>query len=364
MQRKLLVSALWLGAALVAGLAPGAQATHPTPPPRTDQVTIIAQTFSPDAVAVALGTNVTWTNEDETVHSITAFPGQSVTFDLDPVAPKSFSPTGKNRVGFRFDELGVFRYHCNYHANMTGEVRVVASFDEPARPVQTSSENRFTPEYVHVNWTQPVRWENPTAEAHRVLFEDPVMGAAVDLYPGANATSTVPGWGSFRYRCELHSLDFERGMVGKLHAGPHEAAFTPRIFIRAPEHGAAVSGVVHVLGVAESGYERVLVDTVEVSIGEDGPWLPANWVDLNETTVVWDYPWDTSALAEGTYMIRARALSEFHPDPFPTWTTVEVNHTAPTPEPAPAKSRVPGAAPVLVLGALAIAACAAGRRNL
>jgi len=360
-----LVLALLSVAASVAAIAPAVEATHPTPPPRADHVDIRNLSFDAARVAVARGTVVTWTNTDETVHSVTSFPGDSMSFDLDPIGPQSVAASGANVVTLRFDAAGVFRYKCDYHSTMTGEVHVVEEFDEPPSPVSVTGEDLFAPAYVAVNWTQPVRWQNPTLEAHRILFEDEELGGPIELLPGTNVSFTAPGWESFRYRCEFHSLDFERGMVGKVHAGPHRPAFAPTTTIQSPENGRVVAGTVHVIGVAKAGFESVAVDTVEVSIGDAGIWLPVAWVDLDEETVVWDFTWNTTTSPNGAVRVHARALSEFHDEPFPTWVDVEVNNTVVASVEVPTgSSRIPAPPVGFLVLAFVVPAAIAARRNL
>jgi len=68
--------------------------------------------FSPSNITVKVGTEVTFTNDDSTTHTIT--------FDLfqsGDVAPgQSFKHT--------FDTAGTFSYHCSIHPSMTGQVEV------------------------------------------------------------------------------------------------------------------------------------------------------------------------------------------------------------------------------------------------
>jgi plastocyanin len=63
---------------------------------------------------VAVGTTVTWTNQDSTAHTVTANDGS---FDSGPIQPgKSFSHT--------FSTAGTVAYHCKIHPSMTATVTV------------------------------------------------------------------------------------------------------------------------------------------------------------------------------------------------------------------------------------------------
>ena len=95
-----------------------------TPPPEGGAtVEIVDLAFSPDAITVAVGTTVVWTNTGAVPHTVTAADG---TFDsgvLDPGA--SFAHT--------FTEPGTYAYQCALHPQMQGTV-VVEGSDGGAAP--------------------------------------------------------------------------------------------------------------------------------------------------------------------------------------------------------------------------------------
>jgi plastocyanin len=70
--------------------------------------------FSPQEVEVELGTELTWTNDDPTAHTVRAAGGAFDSGSMDPGA----------RFTFRFDERGTFRYACSIHPAMRATVRV------------------------------------------------------------------------------------------------------------------------------------------------------------------------------------------------------------------------------------------------
>ena len=70
--------------------------------------------FSPEDVEVAPGTELTWTNEDPTPHTVTADDGAFDSGTMDPGA----------EFAFRFDEPGTYRYACSIHPAMVAAVRV------------------------------------------------------------------------------------------------------------------------------------------------------------------------------------------------------------------------------------------------
>jgi plastocyanin len=72
--------------------------------------------FSPQAITVKAGTEVTWTNDDADAHT--------VTFDADHTGSLAF----QNGESYRhtFSTPGIYRYHCSIHPYMVGEVIVSA----------------------------------------------------------------------------------------------------------------------------------------------------------------------------------------------------------------------------------------------
>jgi plastocyanin len=82
----------------------------------TDKVTIANFAFSPVSITVKKGTQVTWTNQDSTSHTVTENDGKN-----GPSAP----PLNQGQTySFTFNEVGTFRYHCSIHPEMTGTVTV------------------------------------------------------------------------------------------------------------------------------------------------------------------------------------------------------------------------------------------------
>ena len=80
----------------------------------SDAVAITGFAFSPKTVEVDAGTEVTWTNEDPTEHTVTAFDGD---FGSDALA-------NGDSFRHRFARPGVYRYRCAIHPEMEGSVKV------------------------------------------------------------------------------------------------------------------------------------------------------------------------------------------------------------------------------------------------
>jgi plastocyanin len=77
-------------------------------------ITIEDFRYSPDPITVATGATITVTNEDRTVHTITADDGKFDTGDLADGAQGTIT----------FDASGTYTYHCDVHNYMTGTIKV------------------------------------------------------------------------------------------------------------------------------------------------------------------------------------------------------------------------------------------------
>jgi plastocyanin len=72
--------------------------------------------FAPQALTVAVGTTVTWTNRDDIPHTV-------VSTD-DPKAFKSKVLDTDEKFSFTFSKPGNYAYFCSVHPKMTGKVTV------------------------------------------------------------------------------------------------------------------------------------------------------------------------------------------------------------------------------------------------
>lgn len=87
------------------------------PPPTTttgSNVAISNMNFTPSSLTVKAGTTVTWVNNDNITHTVTADDGSFTSGDLK--YGNSYSHT--------FSTAGTYAYHCKYHSSMTGSVIV------------------------------------------------------------------------------------------------------------------------------------------------------------------------------------------------------------------------------------------------
>jgi plastocyanin len=77
--------------------------------------------YTPAGLTVALGTTVTWTNDSDAEHTVTA---DDNSFDHDGIG------TGET-ASQTFDTPGEFPYHCDLHDYMHGTVTVLAADQTP-----------------------------------------------------------------------------------------------------------------------------------------------------------------------------------------------------------------------------------------
>lgn len=82
----------------------------------TGEVKIDNYSFSPATLTVPVGTTVSWTNRDETIHTVVA-----------QDAGHSFKSGGldtDDKFSFTFDKPGSYVYICTVHPYMTGKIVV------------------------------------------------------------------------------------------------------------------------------------------------------------------------------------------------------------------------------------------------
>ncbi len=106
-------------ALLATAAAVTALSVHPVQAaaPAAVSVTIGNFTFGPKDITVPAGATVTWVNQDDTPHTVTANDGsfRSRTLDTD------------ERFSFTFAKPGEYLYFCSIHPMMTGKIVVRGS---------------------------------------------------------------------------------------------------------------------------------------------------------------------------------------------------------------------------------------------
>ena len=86
---------------------------------RLQPATVKIENFSyePKELTVAVGTTVTWVNEDDVPHTATG-EGESPAFD-------SKALDTDDKFSFTFSKAGTYPYYCKVHPHMKGTIVVV-----------------------------------------------------------------------------------------------------------------------------------------------------------------------------------------------------------------------------------------------
>jgi plastocyanin len=87
--------------------------------PGAATVTIKLFQYQPGRIQVKAGTTVTWINEDEIFHTVTAVAGEGKDGGYDA----SLDGKGKS-FSFTFSQPGIYTYYCDRHEHMRGEIEV------------------------------------------------------------------------------------------------------------------------------------------------------------------------------------------------------------------------------------------------
>lgn len=114
MTKKYGVGLAIAGLLLVGAECYGAKTTTTNTSGTGNSVSISGMAFSPTNLTVAQGTTVTWTNNDNTAHTVTG----------DNGGPASGQLNNGQTYSFTFTTVGSFPYHCSNHPTMTGSVTV------------------------------------------------------------------------------------------------------------------------------------------------------------------------------------------------------------------------------------------------
>jgi plastocyanin len=106
-------------AASCAGYSASLQAGIRESSDRNVAVTIQTFQFRPTPVEVRAGTPVTWTNQDDILHTVTSGTPESRDRRFEaPLDGKGASST------MTFTQAGIYPYFCDRHQSMRGEIRV------------------------------------------------------------------------------------------------------------------------------------------------------------------------------------------------------------------------------------------------
>jgi plastocyanin len=83
---------------------------------------IADEAFSPANLVIQVGDTVTWSNDDDRPHTVTADDGSFDSGNIDEGAAFSFT----------FTQAGTFSYHCDYHPDMQASITVEEAAGVPA----------------------------------------------------------------------------------------------------------------------------------------------------------------------------------------------------------------------------------------
>ncbi len=105
-------------AALLAATLPVSLGAAPAPAAQAAALTVHISnfTFAPQALKIRAGQTVTWVNDDDIPHNVTA---------VDKSFKSKVLDTGE-RFSFTFVHAGTYAYFCALHPHMTGSVIVMA----------------------------------------------------------------------------------------------------------------------------------------------------------------------------------------------------------------------------------------------
>ena len=176
--------------------------------------------FSPGTVTIVAGGSVTFRNDDDREHTVTADDGAF-----------SSGPIGEGGTWKRtFKQAGTFSYLCAIHPEMTGEVVVKGSGRRVARRLlrhRPPRQSRADPHSHALSGRQDdglrrpdpgllvraseyqvpegstVTWPNSGAAPHTVTAEDGSFDSGM-IAAGASWVRTFETVGTFRYVCSFH----------------------------------------------------------------------------------------------------------------------------------------------------------------
>ena len=191
----------------------GGGGSSSTAPATSASVSMAGRSFSPSTVTIAAGGSVTFNNNDDRAHTVTATDGA---FDSGTI-----SEGGSWKRTFK--GAGTFSYLCALHPEMTGTVVVKGSgggsaaapapkpkpsptpTPEPAAPgVETQIVDfSFSPGDLSILVGSTVTWRNSGEAPHTVTAEDGSFDSDL-IGAGGSWARTFETAGTFAYVCTYH----------------------------------------------------------------------------------------------------------------------------------------------------------------
>jgi plastocyanin len=200
---------------IVVGGAGGSTSTAPSSGSgaTSASVSMAGRSFSPSTVTIAAGGSVTFRNDDDRAHTVTANDGA---FDSGAI-----SEGGSWKRTFK--GAGTFSYLCAIHPEMTGKVVVKGSGGGSAaapvpkpkpsptptpRPATTGVDAQivdfaFSPGELTIPVGSTVTWRNAGEAPHTVTADDGSFDSDM-IEAGGSWARTFESAGTFAYFCALH----------------------------------------------------------------------------------------------------------------------------------------------------------------
>ena len=83
--------------------------------PPANTIYMKGSVFSVPSLTISAGTKISWVNDDNMVHTVTADDASFNSGDINP----------GNSFSYTFNTVGTYNYHCVHHAGMTAVVTVL-----------------------------------------------------------------------------------------------------------------------------------------------------------------------------------------------------------------------------------------------
>jgi plastocyanin len=194
--------------------APPDPGEPPPPPPATGDVDIVDRRYQPATIEVAVGATITWANNDDRPHTVTANDRSwdSGVFDTGRSWAKTFTAAGS------------FAYFCTIHPDMVGTVIVTGTDGEPPPPPPPTTtpppapppptpppgatdvtivDFNFAPGLLEVPVGTTVSWDNAGVAPHTVTADNGSFDSGI-MSTGDTYNRTFNQAGTFAYLCTLH----------------------------------------------------------------------------------------------------------------------------------------------------------------
>ena len=193
---------------------PGDPGDPAPPPPTSGDVSIVDRSFQPSSLTVGAGATVTWANNDNDEHTVTATDSawDSGIFGQGGTYSRTFATSG------------TYAYLCLIHPDMTGTITVTSSTGEPPPPAPPPPppapepepapppaapgnvnivDFSFDPVTLTVTAGATVTWANAGAAPHTVTANGALFDSGF-LFAGDTYQRTFATVGTYAYFCSLH----------------------------------------------------------------------------------------------------------------------------------------------------------------